>query len=133
VSQVLYVKETSLGSFVVIDAGMNNLIRPALYNSYHQILPIIKHPARRKRRYFIVGPLCEEADFFFPEEIELEEVNPKEKLAIMNTGAYGSSMASNYNSRALAPELLVESNKFRIIRRRQSYEDYIALESNLTN
>lgn len=136
VTKVLYIKSTSKKKFVVVDAGMNDLIRPALYDAYHQILPTKTEnpacPAGRQKpkteKVDIVGPICESADFFAKDR-RLPKVKEGEYLAIMGAGAYGFSMASNYNSRRRAEEVLVVNDKAFVIRKRESYADLIRNES----
>jgi len=127
VTKVLYRKRNGGREFVIVDAGMNDLIRPSLYRAYHEIWPV-----RREERPIIkaniVGPVCETTDFF-AQEREIQEVKPGELLAIMGAGAYGFSMSSNYNSRVRAAEVLVKDNQMWIIRKRETYEDLIRGES----
>jgi diaminopimelate decarboxylase len=126
-TQVLYTKKTQSKEFIIVDAGMNDLIRPSLYGSYHSIQPIEKK--RRKSRVMdVVGPICESSDFIARER-ELPEMQPGEFLAVMSAGAYGFSMASNYNSRARAAEVLVKGDKFYVTRERESWRDLIRGES----
>lgn len=123
VTKVLYVKRGPAKTFVVVDAGMNDLIRPAFYGSYHAILPV----HQRERRTFVadvVGPICESGDFLAKER-ELPEVEPGELLAVMSAGAYGFTMASNYNARPRPPEVMVKGDRYFVIRDREAYEDLI--------
>ena len=122
-AKVIYVKHSGSKRFVIIDAAMNDLIRPALYHSYHAIKPVI----RRDAKSFIVdvvGPICESSDFIAKER-SLPEVSQGDLLAIMSAGAYGFAMSSNYNSRVKACEVLVNGEQMHIIRERESYEDLI--------
>jgi diaminopimelate decarboxylase len=127
-TRVLYLKETTRKKFAIIDAGMNDLIRPALYQSYHQIVPVIqpseaKSTSRSKtEKMDIVGPVCESGDFFAKDR-EMPELRPGDLLAVMSAGAYGFVMASNYNSRPLPAEALVRGDRLALIRKRQSVED----------
>ncbi len=123
VTKVLYLKEGPEKNFVIVDAGMNDLIRPSLYNSYHAIWPVDRD---RPGEYVadVVGPVCESGDFFARER-EVCRYRPGDLMAIMSAGAYGFSMASNYNSRPRAAEVLVSGNKFHVIRERESYPDLI--------
>jgi diaminopimelate decarboxylase len=127
VTKVLYRKRNGGREFVIVDAGMNDLIRPSLYRAYHEIWPV-----RREERPIIkaniVGPVCETTDFF-AQEREIQDVKPGELLAIMGAGAYGFSMSSNYNSRVRAAEVLVKDDQMWIIRKRETYEDLIRGES----
>jgi len=123
VTRVIYTKEGETKRFVVVDAGMNDLIRPSLYGAYHKILPVFK--TRRSRRVVdIVGPICESGDFL-AQDRSLPVVQPGELLAVFSAGAYGFSMASNYNSRSRPAEVLVRGENYDIIRERESYEDQV--------
>jgi diaminopimelate decarboxylase len=126
-TQVLYTKKTPSKEFIIVDAGMNDLVRPSLYGSYHNIQPIDKKP-RRSRVVDVVGPICESSDFIARER-DLPQMQPGEFLAVMSAGAYGFSMASNYNSRARAAEVLVKGDKFYVTRERESWKDLIRGES----
>ena len=138
-TRVRYVKRTGQKKFAIVDAGMNDLIRPALYHSYHEIVPVeesisstrLRSPRRptarqesKTEKIDIVGPVCESGDFFALDR-EMPEIREGDLLAIMSTGAYGFVMASNYNSRPLPAEALVRGNKFALIRKRQTNEDLI--------
>jgi diaminopimelate decarboxylase len=122
-TRVLYRKRTDRKEFVVVDAAMNDLIRPALYRSHHEIVP-----ARRNNRGTIladvVGPVCESGDFLARDR-ELANVLPGDLLAVCTAGAYGFVQASNYNARPRPPEILVEGDTWRVIRARESYEDLV--------
>lgn len=124
ISKILYIKETENKIFVVIDAGMNDFMRPALYGAVHDILPILKSSSIEKKTIEIVGPICETSDKFLTSD-NFQNVNEGDFIAISNAGAYGSSMSSNYNIRPNIAEVLVNDNKFSIIRKRQSLEDLI--------
>jgi diaminopimelate decarboxylase len=113
--------------FAVLDAGMTELMRPALYGSYHRIVPV-QARAGDPRPWDIVGPICESSDVFARER-ELPPLEVGDLVAILDTGAYGAVMASNYNRRLLAPEVLVDQGSWRVIRRRQTLDDVLALES----
>jgi diaminopimelate decarboxylase len=126
-TRVLYVKRTPAKTFVIVDAGMNDLIRPALYQGYHEVVPVRESKDRTVTKMDVVGPVCESGDFFALDR-ELTEVEPGEILALMSAGAYGFTMASNYNSRPLPAEVLVSGAEAKIVRRRQSYADLINLE-----
>ncbi|HEV2424776.1 MAG TPA: diaminopimelate decarboxylase [Terriglobia bacterium] len=125
--RVLYVKETESKRFVVVDGGMNDLLRPALYGSYHEILPVKQHDGPRSAAD-VVGPLCETGDFLARDRV-VGDFKPGELLAIANAGAYGYVLASNYNSRPRPAEVLIEGNDLRLIRRRESVDDLMAAES----
>jgi diaminopimelate decarboxylase len=122
-SRVLYRKTTGDKNFVVIDAAMNDLIRPALYSAYHEILPVRETDAP-KSKVDVVGPVCETGDFLAKDR-ELAEVMPGDMVAICTTGAYGFVQSSNYNARPRAAEVLVEEDSWRVIRKRETYEDLI--------
>jgi diaminopimelate decarboxylase len=123
VTQVLYTKMAHDKEFIIVDAGMNDLIRPSLYGSYHGIQPV-KMAGRKKVQADIVGPICETGDFLAKDR-EVESFEPGELMAIMSSGAYGFSMASNYNSRPRAAEVMVKGDQYYIIRARETYEDLV--------
>ena len=125
VTKVLYRKRTPEGkNFIIVDAAMNDLIRPALYGSYHGIQPIKRGPDKRMIRADVVGPICESGDFLARDR-EIEDIEVGQYLAIMSAGAYGFTMSSNYNSRCRIPEIMVKGNSFFIIRKRETFEDLI--------
>jgi diaminopimelate decarboxylase len=126
VTRVLYRKETRDKTFIVVDAGMNDLIRPALYNAWHEILPLRKKDGPAER-VDVVGPICESSDFLAKER-DLPRLERGDLIAVMSAGAYGFTMASNYNSRPRPPEVLVDGACSCVVVRRQSYEDLIAGE-----
>ncbi|PYK27064.1 MAG: diaminopimelate decarboxylase [Verrucomicrobia bacterium] len=129
-TRVLHVKQSGGKKFAIVDAGMNDLIRPALYQSYHEIVPVKQPKTERERKISkvdIVGPVCESGDFFARDR-EMPELHEDDLLAIMSGGAYGFAMASNYNSRTLPAESLVRGNKFALIRKRQTWEDLLCGE-----
>ena len=126
-SKVLYTKRTAVKNFIITDAGMNDLLRPSLYGSYHQIQPV-ERTSRETQVVDVVGPICESADFLARDR-ELPMVTPGEYLAVMSAGAYGFSMASNYNSRPRPPEVLVRGDQYFIIRKRETWDDLIQGES----
>ena len=124
-TRVRYIKTSGQKKFAIVDAGMNDLIRPALYRSYHEIVPVEEGKGDSPNRPIdIVGPVCESGDFFALDR-EMPEVREGELLAIMSAGAYGFVMASNYNSRPLPAEALVKGNKLTLIRKRQTNEELI--------
>ena len=139
VTQVLYLKTSGRKKFVIVDAGMNDLIRPPLYDAFHFIWPVKVDkkfvPDRRDKELKlsgtdvvdVVGPICESADFFAKDR-NLPPVKRGDVLSIFTAGAYGFSMSSNYNARGRTAEVLVDGDKFSIIRRRETYEDLISLE-----
>ena len=124
-TRVRYIKKTGSKKFAIVDAGMNDLIRPALYQSYHEIVPVAE-PSKTKStdKIDIVGPVCESGDFFALDR-EMPELHEGDLLAIMSAGAYGFVMASNYNSRPLPAEALVRGDQFALIRKRQTWEDLV--------
>ena len=123
VTKTLYLKKGGGKQFVVVDAGMNDLIRPSLYDAYHQIVPVVRKQ-RAKILADIVGPICESGDFLAKDR-ELSSVKAGEYLAAMSAGAYGFSMSSNYNSRPRAAEVLVKGKEHVLIRKRETYEDLV--------
>ena len=139
VTQVLYLKTGGGKKFVIVDAGMNDLIRPPLYDAFHFIWPVkvdekfVPHQRDRDLQLDgtevvdVVGPVCESADFFAINRA-LPAVKRGDLLSIFTAGAYGFSMSSNYNARGRAAEVLVDGDKFKVIRKRETYEDLIALE-----
>ncbi len=128
VCRVLYVKRGRAGKdFAIVDAGMNDLIRPSMYDAYHTILPVVKLKSK-PRQYDIVGPICESGDYLALDR-ELPELVADEHLAVMSAGAYGYTMASNYNSRPRPAELMVIKGKVRMIRRAETYKDLVRGES----
>jgi len=125
-TRVGYIKETAQKKFAIIDAAMNDLIRPALYGSYHEIVPVKGSSTSKNKteRMDIVGPVCESGDFF-AQDREMPELRAGDLLAVMSAGAYGFVMASNYNSRPLPAEALVCGDKLALIRKRQTIDDLI--------
>jgi diaminopimelate decarboxylase len=126
VTKVLYLKKGEEKNFIIVDAGMNDLLRPALYGSYHHIQPVIRGP-RAQIRADVVGPICESGDFLGKDRTMPTPVSG-ELLAVLSAGAYGFSMASNYNSRPRAAEVLVKGKAFDVIRKRETYTHLTALE-----
>jgi diaminopimelate decarboxylase len=126
-TRLRYIKKSGVKKFAIVDAGMNDLIRPALYHSYHEIVPVeeaSRSKSNNTEKIDIVGPVCESGDFFALDR-EMPELNEGDLLSIMSAGAYGFVMASNYNSRPLPAEALVRGDKFRLIRKRQTWEDLV--------
>ena len=125
ITQVLYKKKRGKKIFIVVDAGMNDLIRPSLYNAYHQIKKLEKSDGTEPAETVdVVGPVCETTDFFALER-NLPQIQEREYLAIMDTGAYGFSMSSSYTARPRAAEVLVKGNHWWIIRERETYSDLV--------
>ncbi|MBF0503772.1 MAG: diaminopimelate decarboxylase [Candidatus Omnitrophica bacterium] len=121
VTKVLYVKDNGYKKFVIVDGGMNDLIRPMLYDAYHEIVPIKKSRVARNK-VDVVGPICESGDFFALDR-PLPVVNRGDLLAVMSAGAYGFAMSSNYNVRPRVAEVMVKGNKFKIVKQRETFED----------
>lgn len=126
VTEVVYTKSNPSKNFLIVDAGMNDLIRPSLYGSYHRIAEV-EPKGRAPRMYDVVGPICESGDFLARDR-ELPEVMQGERLVVYSAGAYGFTMSSNYNSRPRACELLVDGDKVIVARRRETYEDILMNE-----
>ncbi len=127
-TRVLHVKENAGKRFVIVDAAMNDLLRPALYQAYHEITPVERPRDETRCQADVVGPVCESGDFFAHNR-ELPLLKPGDLLAIETAGAYGFALASNYNARPRACELLVDGADVQTIRRRETYEDLIRGES----
>jgi len=121
ITRVEHIKPTESTTFALIDAAMNDLIRPALYKGWHKLLAVTEQPERASKIYDVVGPVCESGDFFAKGR-ELPELMPSDLLAVMSAGAYAMSMASNYNSRQRPCELLVDGDQVHMIRKRDSLE-----------
>lgn len=126
-TRVLYRKKNGPREFVVVDAAMNDLIRPSLYRAHHEIIPVRKNAAPQITAD-VVGPVCESGDFLARDR-QMANVLPGDYLAVCTAGAYGFVLSSNYNSRPRAPEVLVEGGAYRVIRRRETYEDLIRGET----
>jgi len=127
VTEVQYLKETDTKKFVIVDGGMNDLIRPALYGSYQAIQPVVKNSADNIVAD-VVGPICESGDFFAKDR-EIARPKRGDLLAVMSAGAYGFTMASNYNSHPKPPEILVDGDKYYVIRSRETLDDLIRGET----
>ncbi|MGP4691243.1 diaminopimelate decarboxylase [Agrobacterium cavarae] len=129
VTEVLYVKDGGEKSFVIVDAAMNDLIRPTLYEAYHGIRPVVQPSAEAPRiKADVVGPVCETGDYLALDR-EMAEPEPGDLIAVSSAGAYGAVQAGTYNSRLLVPEVLVSGDQFHVIRPRGTYEELIALDS----
>jgi diaminopimelate decarboxylase len=123
VTSALYHKVSGEKRFLIVDAGMNDLIRPSLYDAYHDIRPVVETDST-EAAYDVVGPICESGDFLAKDR-ELPGMRQGALLAVMSAGAYGYSMSSNYNSRPRAAEIIVKGNDYHIIRERETYEDLV--------
>ncbi len=126
-ARVEYLKRGSGKTFLILDTGMNDLVRPAMYDSYHEIVPLFRDTTRRALVADVVGPICESSDVFAKDR-QLQELGEGEYLALMTAGAYGRSMSSRYNARALPAEVLVNGSSFELISTRESFEQMIAGE-----
>lgn len=126
ITKVIYVKRGELDNFVICDAGMNDLLRPVLYDAHHIILPV-RYKRYKKIKSTIVGPLCESSDVIAKDR-RIQNFQPGDLLSIMSCGAYAASMGSQYNSRPRPPEILVQEGRYFVIRERESYEDLVHLE-----
>ena len=126
VTSVLYHKKSGEKRFLIVDAGMNDLIRPSLYEAYHDIRPVVESGAA-EAVFDVVGPICESGDFLAKDR-KMPELKQGALLAVMSAGAYGFSMSSNYNSRPRAAEVIVKGNDYYIVRERETYEDLVRSE-----
>lgn len=126
VAKVIYLKKTDVKDFVILDAAMNDLMRPGLYDSYHEVMPVTVKDGV-KSTFDLVGPVCESTDVLAKKR---EIVNPEsdDLIAFCSAGAYGAVMSNEYNSRPMIPEVLVDGNMFKVIRRRPSFEDMLRFE-----
>jgi diaminopimelate decarboxylase len=124
--RVLFVKRNGTKTFVITDAAMNDLIRPALYQAHHEILPVVRRGSA-KAVVDVVGPVCESGDFFARDR-QMQKVNPGELLVLLDAGAYGMAQSSNYNTRTRPAEVLVDGSEAKLIRRRETFKDLFAPE-----
>lgn len=124
VARVLYIKETKAKNFAIIDGGMNDLIRPALYGSFHEVWPVHVNGSSKKIKYDVVGPICETGDFLAKDRM-LNKLKADDVIAFASAGAYGFSMASNYNARPRVAEVMVRGAKFDVVRQRETAQDLI--------
>ena len=127
-TRVEYLKPAESGkNFAVVDAAMNDLLRPSLYQAWHGVLPVSENSEARAKRWDIVGPICESGDWLAKDrQLALRE---GDLIAILSAGAYGSTLSSNYNTRPRAPEIMVSGEKYRVVRRRESLQDILSTES----
>jgi diaminopimelate decarboxylase len=129
VSRVIYRKARKNKDFVIVDAGMNDLVRPALYGSYHEVVPVaVERTKGRRRKCDIVGPVCESSDCFASDRYFPDRVDRGDLVAFLSAGAYGMSMASQYNSRPRPAEVLVDGAGYRLVRKRETFEELIQNE-----
>jgi len=127
VSRVLYWKETQSKTFAIVDAGMNDLLRPSIYSAYHEIVPVLQNHKKKSKlvpHVDVVGPICESGDFLGKNR-SLPKLGTGDLLAVMSCGAYAFTMSSNYNSRPRVPEVVVKGSRFLVARRRETYKDLI--------
>ena len=124
VTKVIYIKNSGKKKFIILDAAMNDLMRPALYGALHRTLPVIKSSKISKKLYEFVGPICESTDKFITLK-KFQELKEKDLVAICDVGAYGMSLSSNYNLRPKPIELLIKGSKIKVIRKRQNYKEII--------
>jgi len=124
VSKIIYIKRNDKKNFVILDAAMNDFMRPALYGAAHKTLPSIKTNKYSKKTFEFVGPICESTDKFITLK-KFQELKEKDLIAICDVGAYGMSLSSNYNLRPKPIELLIKGSKIKVIRKRQKYKDFI--------
>jgi diaminopimelate decarboxylase len=122
VSKIIYIKKNNLKNFIILDAAMNDLMRPALYGAHHKILPSTKSKKKSNKTYEFVGPICESTDKFNTLK-NFQELKEKDLIAICDVGAYGMSLSSNYNVRLKPSEILIKGSKIKIIRKKQKYKD----------
>lgn len=129
VSEVIFVKEGDAKNFLIVDAAMNDLIRPTLYDAFHDIRPVVQAPANAPRMIVdIVGPVCETGDYLGLDR-DLPKLKSGDLIAVSTAGAYGAVQAGTYNTRLLVPEVLVDGDRFHVVRKRQTYEELIGLDS----
>ena len=124
ITKTLYIKNTESNNFIIVDAAMNDFIRPTLYGAYHEIIPIKENKENNLSEYDIVGPVCESGDFF-GKKIKFGRIHEDDLMAIKSVGAYGSVLSSNYNTRASINEILVNDKNFEIIRNRIEDDEII--------
>jgi len=124
IAKIIYIKQTEKKYFIILDSGMNDLMRPALYNAKHQILPVKKNNKISKKIHEFVGPICESTDKFLTSK-NFQKLKEKELIIICDVGAYGMSLSSNYNVRPKPIEILIKGSKINIIKKRQRLIDLI--------
>ena len=124
ITKIIYIKKSNNRNFIILDAGMNDLMRPALYNAHHEIVPLKKTGKFLRENFKFVGPVCESSDKFSDKK-KFSKIKEGEYIALLNVGAYGMSLSSNYNTRPTIAEVMVNGSKHKIIRKRQSLEKLI--------
>ena len=124
ISKVIYIKDSGRKKFIILDAAMNDLMRPALYGAFHKTLPVVKSSKRSNKTYEFVGPICESTDKFITLK-KFQKLKEKDLIAICDVGAYGMSLSSNYNLRPKPIELLIKGSKINVIRKRQKHKEII--------
>ena len=124
ITKIIYIKKSNNKNFVILDAGMNNLIRPALYSAQHQIIPLRKRNKRFRGNIEFVGPICESSDKFLSQK-GFSQIKEGDYLGLTHVGAYGMSLSSNYNTRPTIAEIMVTGSKHKLIRKRQSLENLV--------
>ena len=127
ITRVIYVKQGEAKTFVIVDTGMNDLVRPTLYDAWHDIIPVREPVDRAEIVADVVGPVCETGDYLALDR-RMPEAQPGELLAVLTSGAYGAVQAGTYNTRPLIPELLVDGDRFAVIRPRPSIAELIAMD-----
>jgi diaminopimelate decarboxylase len=124
ISKIIYIKKNDTKNFVILDAAMNDLMRPALYGAHHKILPSIKNKKKSNKTYEFVGPICESTDKFNTLK-NFQELKEKDLIVMCDVGAYGMSLSSNYNIRLKPAEILIKGSIIKVIRKKQKYKDLI--------
>ena len=124
ISKIIYIKENEKKNFIILDAAMNDLIRPALYGANHRILPVLKTGKVSKKTYEFVGPICESTDKFATLK-KFQKLKEKDLIIMCDVGAYGMSLSSNYNARPKPIELLIKGSKINILKKRQKLKDLV--------
>ena len=123
-TKIIYIKKSGNKYFIILDAGMNNMMRPALYNAHHQIIPLKKTNKLFSGKLEFVGPVCESSDKFSTQK-RFSQIKEGDYIGLANVGAYGMSLSSNYNTRPTIAEIMVSGSKHKIIRKRQSLENLV--------
>ena len=124
ITKIIYIKRSNRKNFIILDAGMNNLMRPALYNANHYIIPLKKRGKFARGKLSFVGPICESTDKF-SEQRTFSQIKEGDYVGLTNVGAYGMTLSSNYNTRPTIAEIIVSGSKHKVIRKRQSLEDLV--------